>query len=262
MSNSSLVSYVRRSPNHSGPRTHKIDMVSIHCMAGDLSVETCGELFADSSRQASSNYGIGSDGRIALYVDEGNRSWCTSSASNDDRAVTIEVANIEAREPYRISDEAYGSLIKLLADICRRNEIPRLLWRGDPALLWQVDKQNMSVHRWFAAKSCPGQWLYEHQGQIAEAVNAELEGDDMIRWKTVKDVPAGYYRQQVERLMKEGVLKGKADGSIDLTEDMLRGFLLGERREEQMVEKLERKIDDLKLVIDELQRVVEQLLKS
>ena len=90
MSNSKLVSYTRLSPNHSGKRRHAIDTISIHCMAGNLSVESCGRLFADRSREASSNYGIGSDGRIALYVDEGNRSWCTSSASNDNRAVTIE----------------------------------------------------------------------------------------------------------------------------------------------------------------------------
>ena len=90
MSNSKLVSYTRLSPNHSGKRRHAIDTISIHCMAGNLSVESCGRLFADRSREASSNYGIGSDGRIALNVDQGNRIWCNSSASNDNRAVTIE----------------------------------------------------------------------------------------------------------------------------------------------------------------------------
>lgn len=229
MSNSSLVNYIKRSPNHSGPRNHKIDTVSIHCMAANLSVETCGSLFARPDYQASSNYGIGSDGRIALYVDEINRSWCTSSAANDNRAVTIEVANTAAYEPYSISDKAYKSLIELLADICRRNGIEQLLWKGDPNLIGQVDKQNMTVHRWFAAKSCPGTWLYNHHGQIAAAVNKLLQEDDMERWKTVKDVPAGYYRQQVERLMKEGVLKGKDNGELDITEDMLRTILITER---------------------------------
>lgn len=229
MSNSSLVNYIKRSPNHSGPRNHKIDTVSIHCMAANLSVETCGSLFARPDYQASSNYGIGSDGRIALYVDEINRSWCTSSASNDNRAVTIEVANTAAYEPYSISDKAYKSLIELLADICRRNGIKELLWKADPKLIGQVDKQNMTVHRWFAAKSCPGTWLYNHHGQIAAAVNKLLQEDDMERWKTVKDVPAGYYRQQVERLMEEGVLKGKDNGELDITEDMLRTILITER---------------------------------
>ena len=93
MSNSPLVSYTKLSPNHSGRRKHAIDTISIHCMAGDLTVESCGNLFASPSRKASSNYGIGSDGRIGLYVEECNRSWCTSSSSNDNRAITIEVAN-------------------------------------------------------------------------------------------------------------------------------------------------------------------------
>ena len=229
MSNSSLVNYIKRSPNHSGPRNHKIDTVSIHCMAANLSVETCGSLFARPDYQASSNYGIGSDGRIALYVDEINRSWCTSSASNDNRAVTIEVANTAAYEPYSISDKAYKSLIELLADICRRNGIKELLWKADPKLIGQVDKQNMTVHRWFAAKSCPGTWLYEHQGQIAAAVNKELEEDDMIRWKTLDDIPAGYYRDEAKRLIEKGVLKGKEGGVLDITEDMLRTILITER---------------------------------
>ena len=135
MSNSPLVVYTKLSPNHSGKRTKKIDTITIHCMAGNCSVETCGNLFASSARQASSNYGIGSDGRIALYVDEGNRSWCTSSASNDNRAVTIEVANCADGEPWPITEEAYRSLINLLVDICKRNHIPELRWKGDQNLV-------------------------------------------------------------------------------------------------------------------------------
>lgn len=187
MSNSALVSYTKLSPNHSGKRTHVIDTISIHCMAGNLSVESCGALFAQSSRQASSNYGIGSDGRIALYVDEANRSWCTSSRENDQRAVTIEVANTVAAAPWPVSDSAYTALINLLVDICQRNSIKQLLWRGDKSLIGQVTLQNMTVHRWFAAKACPGDWLYERHGQIAEAVNARLNGegedDDMDQSK-------------------------------------------------------------------------------
>lgn len=176
MSNSKLISYTKLSPNHSGKRNHTIDTISIHCMAGNLTVESCGALFAQSSRQASSNYGIGSDGRIALYVDEANRSWCTSSSSNDNRAITIEVANTVAADPWPVSDAAYKSLINLLADICQRNNIKKLLWQGDKNLIGQVSKQNMTVHRWFAAKACPGDWLYNRHGQIASAVNARLNG--------------------------------------------------------------------------------------
>lgn len=185
MSNSPLVSYTKLSPNNSGKRTHVIDTISVHCMAGNLSVETCGALFAKSSREASSNYGIGSDGRIALYVDEANRSWCTSSKANDQRAITIEVANTVAADPWPISDAAYNALINLLVDICQRNGIKKLLWEGNKNLIGQVDRQNMSVHRWFAAKACPGDWLYEHHGQIAEEVNNRLleEEDDMDQTK-------------------------------------------------------------------------------
>ena len=174
MSNSPLVSYTKLSPNHSGKRKHAIDTISIHCMAGNLSVERCGELFQNKERQASSNYGIGSDGRIGLYVDEANRSWCTSSASNDNRAITIEVANTVAKDPWPVSDAAYKSLIDLLVDICQRNGIPRLLWKGDKNLVGQVDRQNMTVHRWFANKACPGDYLYNLHGQIAKQVNERL----------------------------------------------------------------------------------------
>ena len=168
---------------------------------------------------------------IALYVDEINRSWCTSSAANDNRAVTIEVANTVGYEPYPVSDAAYNSLIKLLADICKRNGIPELRWQADPSLIGNVSKQNMTVHRWFANKSCPGTWLYQRHGQIAADVNKLLkeEDEDVVRWKTIKDIPAGYYREQAQRLMSEGVLKGKGNGEIDLTEDMLRTILIIER---------------------------------
>lgn len=172
--NSPLVSYTQLSPNHSGQRTHRIDTITIHCMAEDWTVEQCGESFADPGRQASSNYGIGSDGRIALYVDEWNRSWCSSSGENDNRAVTIEVANIGGGPLWPVSQQAYSALIDLVTDICRRNGIERLLWQGDKSLVGQVDKQNMTVHRWFANKSCPGEYLYSRHGEIAEAVNRRL----------------------------------------------------------------------------------------
>ena len=178
MSNSPLVTYTKLSPNHSGRRNHVIDTVSVHCMAGNASVETCGALFADPSRKASSNYGIGSDGRIALYVDEANRSWCTSNAANDHRAITIEVANNGGAPDWPVSGKAYSALLDLLTDICRRNNIKELLWKGDKSLIGQVDKQNMTVHRWFAAKACPGDYLYNRHGEIAAEVNRRLKGED------------------------------------------------------------------------------------
>jgi len=174
MSNSALISYTKLSPNHSGKRTKKIDTITIHCMAGQLSVESCGALFAQSSRQASSNYGIGNDGRIALYVDEGNRSWCTSSNANDQRAVTIEVAS-DATHPYAVNSKAYDALLDLVTDICKRNGIKKLVWSTNKNdRMNHLNGCNMTVHRDYAAKACPGDWLYNRHGEIAAEVNRRL----------------------------------------------------------------------------------------
>lgn len=173
MSNSPLVTYTKISPNRTSPRDHKIDTISIHCMAGQLSVESCGNVFASSNRQASSNYGIGPDGKIGMYVEERDRSWCTSNRANDMRAITIEVAS-DKTPPYAVTPEAYRGLINLLVDICKRNGIKQLLWQANPQLIGQVDKQNMTVHRWFAKKACPGDYLFSLHGQIAADVNARL----------------------------------------------------------------------------------------
>lgn len=175
MSNSTLATYTRISPNKTSPRNHKIDTITIHCMAGNLTVERCGEGFAKRTRMASSNYGIGSDGRIGLYVEEKDRSWCSSNKANDMRAVTIEVANDGgAATGWHVSDAAMAALIELLADICRRNGIRQLLWKGDKSLIGQVDKQNMTVHRWFKNKACPGDYLYGKHAYIAAEVNKRL----------------------------------------------------------------------------------------
>lgn len=139
MSNSSLVSYTKISPNRSSPRNHVIDTVTIHCVVGQCSIETLGGIFADSSREASSNYGVGPDGRIGMYVEEKDRSWCSSSSSNDNRAITIEVAS-DTTDPYKVTDAALQGLIKLLVDICKRNNIAELKWKGDKSLIGQVDK--------------------------------------------------------------------------------------------------------------------------
>ena len=175
MSNSALISYTKLSPNHSGKRTKKIDTITIHCMAGQLSVESCGALFAQSSRQASSNYGIGTDGRIALYVDEANRSWCTSSNANDQRAVTIEVANNGGAPDWPVSAKAYAALLDLVTDICKRNGIKRLVWSTSKNdRVNHLNGCNMTVHRDYANKSCPGDYLYNRHGQIAAEVNRRI----------------------------------------------------------------------------------------
>ena len=171
--NSPLVSYTKLSPNHSGRRTQCIDTITIHCVVGQCSVETLGDIFSKASRQASCNYGIGADGRIGMYVEEKNRSWCTSSRSNDQRAITIEVAS-DTKPPYAVNSKAYAALINLVVDICKRNNIKKLLWKADKSLIGQVDKQNMTVHRWFANTECPGDYLYNKHAQIADEVNKKL----------------------------------------------------------------------------------------
>ena len=171
--NSPLATVKVLSPNHSGQRNHKIDTITIHCVVGQCSAQRIGEIFLPKERQASSNYGIGYDGQIGLYVEEKNRSWCSSSASNDHRAITIEVAS-DTTHPYAVNDKAYAALLDLVTDICKRNGIKKLLWQGDKNLIGQVDKQNMTVHRWFANKSCPGDYLYNRHGEIAAEVNKRL----------------------------------------------------------------------------------------
>lgn len=179
MSNSSLVSYTLLSPNHSGKRTHSIDRITPHCVVGQLSAASICGCFTSPDREASCNYGIGKDGQIALCVDEGNRSWCSSSNANDQRAVTIECAS-DKEHPYAMTDAVYQSLIKLCVDICRRNGKNKLLWFGDKdktlAYEPKAGEMVLTVHRWFANKACPGDWLYSRLGDLAAKVTAQLGG--------------------------------------------------------------------------------------
>lgn len=177
--NSPLVSYTKLSPNHSGTRTHSIDRITPHCVVGQLSAESICDCFTSPSVKASCNYGIGKDGRISLCVEEKNRSWCSSSNANDQRAVTIECAS-GMKEPYEMNDAVYSSLIKLCVDICRRNGKKKLLWLGDKtkSLIYSpvADEMVLTAHRFFAQKSCPGQWLYSRLGDLASKVTAQLCG--------------------------------------------------------------------------------------
>ena len=172
MSNSSLVSYTKLSPNCDHPRNHTIDKITIHHMAGDLSVETCGNLFANPNREASANYGIGSDGRVGLYVDEGDRAWASASPSNDNRAVNIEVANCATGGDWPVSSAAYNKLIDLCVDICQRNGIKALNYTGGA-------DGNLTEHRMFVPTACPGPYLHERMSQIAAAVNSRLRAAEV-----------------------------------------------------------------------------------
>lgn len=192
--NSSLAEYVKLSPNHSGQRGMAIDRITPHCVAGQCTAEGLGEWFSKASTQASSNYGIDRDGRVGLYVEEKNRSWCTSSNANDQRAVTIECAS-DTSEPYWMKEKVYAKLIELCADICRRNGKKKLLWFADKnkSLNYtpKSDEMLITVHRWFANKSCPGNWLYERLGDLASTVTAKLGGRND---GTTEPVQKNYYR--------------------------------------------------------------------
>ena len=168
MSNSPLVDYTRISPNKNSPRNHKIDTITIHCGVGQCTVETLGNIFAPTSRQASSNYGVGTDGKIGMYVEEKDRSWCSSNA------VTIEVAS-DTKHPYAVNDRAFAALLDLVTDICKRNGIKKLVWSTKKAdRVNHKNGCNMTVHRDYANKSCPGDYLYNRHGEIAAEVNRRL----------------------------------------------------------------------------------------
>jgi LysM repeat protein len=174
MSNSPLVDYTRISPNKNSPRNHKIDTITIHCVVGQCTVETLGNIFTPTSRQASSNYGVGTDGKIGMYVEEKDCSWCSSNAANDNRAVTIEVAS-DTKHPYAVNDRAFAALLDLVTDICKRNGIKKLVWSTKKAdRVNHKNGCNMTVHRDYANKSCPGDYLYNRHGEIAAEVNRRL----------------------------------------------------------------------------------------
>ena len=175
--NSALVDCKVMSPNHSGTRTDNVDRITPHCVVGQLTAEGIGYCFNKGNEGASCNYGIGTEGRVCLIVDEENRSWCTSSRANDQRAITIECA-CDKTHPYAFNDNVYNKLIELCVDICKRNGKTKLLWIADKerSLNYNLasDEMLITVHRWFANKSCPGDWLYERLGDLAAKVTTQL----------------------------------------------------------------------------------------
>ena len=202
MSNSTLINYTKFSPNHSGKRKYLIDRITPHCIVGQLSVETLGSIFANPNRKASCQYGIGADGRVGLYCDETNRSWCSSSADNDNRAVTIECAS-DTVHPYAFNDKVYQKLIDLCVDICKRNGKNKLLWISDKnkALAYKPKSNEMllTVHRWFANKACPGDWLYSRLGELARAVTKKLGEAEMKQTEH-------WAKKYLDSLVKKGLI--------------------------------------------------------
>lgn len=213
MSNSGLVVYTKLSPNHSGQRTHSIDRITPHCVVGQLSCESICGCFTSPEREASCNYGIGTDGRISLCVEEKNRSWCSSSNANDQRAVTIECSS-DKTAPYAMTDAVYAALIDLCTDICKRNGKSKLLWFGDKnktlAYEPKADEMIITVHRWFANKSCPGDWLYNRLGDLAAKVTSRLGGGSQQPSGTLYRVQTGAYKQKANA--DEQLAKVKAAG--------------------------------------------------
>ena len=216
MSNSNLVAYTKLSPNHSGIRTAKVARITPHCVVGQCTAEGLGDWFAKSTTQASSNYGIDRDGRVGMYVPENYRSWCSSSRENDQRAITIECAS-DTTAPYAMRDAVYAMLIRLCTDICRRNGKTVLLWIEDKekALAYNPAPHEMllTVHRWFANKSCPGDWLYSRLGALAETVTRQLSPDGK---GTVYRVQLGAYkyRENAENMLERVKAAGFPDAFI------------------------------------------------
>ena len=170
--NSSLVNYTRLSPNYNS-RDRKISKITIHHMAGNLTVETCGDIFSSSAREVSANYGIGSDGRVGLYVEEKNRSWASANRENDMMAVTIEVANDGGAPDWHVNNIAIAKLIDLCVDICKRNGIEKLNYTGDSS-------GNVTRHNMFVPTNCPGPYLQSKFPYIVSEVNKRLYGNEEL----------------------------------------------------------------------------------
>ncbi len=226
MSNSPLVVYSCHSPNNSGQRTHAIDRITPHCVAGQAAIEDIGSRFAQPSNKASSNYGIDKDGRVGLFVPEDWRSWCSSSRENDQRAVTIECAS-DNFAPYAFRDIVYQRLVELCVDICRRNGKTKLLWLGSKESSLSYEPLNnemvLTVHRWFENKACPGEWLYSRLGRLAEAVTAELNPPDV----TFSDVPPdAWFADTVRWAVEHGIAQGFPDGTFQPNKPATRAEVL------------------------------------
>lgn len=205
MSRSKLVDYVSLTDHCNKPREYPISVITIHHMAGNLSVETCAKVFQNPTREASSNYGIDSQGRVGLYVEEENRAWTSSNEENDHKAITIEVANDEIGGNWHVSDAALEKTIQLCVDICQRNDIKELNFTGDLS-------GNVTLHKWFARTVCPGPYLESKIPYIVEEVNKRLKDNSADDWAE----PA------IDFAVKNGIIKGDNNGNLKLHENCTR----------------------------------------
>ena len=214
--NSSLVTYKKISPNRTSPRNHVIDTVTIHCVVGQWTAKQICDYFANPVLKAAPNYGVGKDGSIGLCVEEKDRSWCTSDKANDNRAITIEVAS-DTTHPYKVTDAAYKALIKLLIDICQRNNIKQLVWSTNKSdRVNHKNGCNMTVHRDYKNKACPGAYLYDLHGEIAKEVNKALVGAVDAQKGTIYRVQVGAFskKENAERMLTKLKAAGFTDAYI------------------------------------------------
>lgn len=221
---SALTTYVHLSPNNSGERTAAIDRITPHCVVGQCTADGLGRVFANPDTAASSNYGIDRNGNIACYVPENCRSWCSSSNANDQRAITIECAS-DTTSPYRMNECVYAALVELCIDICKRYGKSKLLWisNKNDALAYQPapDEMLLTVHRWFAAKDCPGEWLYSRLGALASTVTDRLKtAPDMLTTLYKVQVGAFKIRANAEKLKRQLQEAGYKDVFITEVSDL------------------------------------------
>lgn len=210
---SSLTSIINRSPNHSGKRTHKLDTFTPHCFVGQVTAKRGLEVFLPKDRQASCNYVIGYDGQIGGCVDEENRSWCTSSAANDQRAITVECAS-DSYSPWAFTPACYNALIKLFVDICKRYNKTKIIWKNDKNYMLNYEPKDneikVTVHRWYANKACPGDWMMGKMDAFVAEVQKQIGNPEPTPKKKLYHVQVGAYK--VKRNADNMEKKLKADG--------------------------------------------------
>ena len=235
--NSPLVTYTRITNNRTSPRRNKIDSIIIHCFVGQVTAQRGVDYFATTKSQSSANYVVGYDGSIGLSVPESDRAWTSggkdkngnpirvngiSGSDFDHRAVTIEVAS-DNKAPYAVTDAALNSLIKLCADICKRNGIKELKWKNDKSLVGKTEQQNMAVHMWFANKACPGAYLLNKHSYIVNEVNKILKAEEKEEDKKVENKePSDYAKVSCEKAVNLGIIKGNSSGNFMWHESLTR----------------------------------------
>lgn len=217
-------------PHHGGRRTEKITRITPHCFVGQCTAVRMAQYFYETERNISCNYVIGYDGKIICVEPEEIRTYCSSSYSNDNRAITVEIAS-DTTEPYTMTGAAFNALVYLCADICKRYHFTILAAPANLANVWDSGEIcALTAHRWFDSTACPGNWMYSRLGKLAHDVNYQLErgGDDMKVFRTVNDLPE-WAKPTINKLMKKGYLAGQGDGVINLSEDLVRALVINDR---------------------------------